>query len=123
MQQPSFYEKLWELLNEEDKIVISLTDACLAVIYCASSDAEFGTDFGLHHAIHIAIKYGKLQRRELQGIHKSIIFRVIHFICVLATILRPLTSARNYANLSLPKEANSMVLLQTDNDAEIISCK
>ena len=26
-------------------------------------------------------------------------------------------------NLSLPKEANSEVLLQTDNDAEIISCK
>lgn len=59
MQQPSFYEKLRELLNEEDKIVISLTDACLAVVYRASSDAEFGTDFGLHHAIHIAIKYAR----------------------------------------------------------------
>ncbi len=40
-----------------------------------------------------------------------------------ATILRPLMSAMSYANLSLPKEANSEVLLQTDNDAEIISCK
>ena len=29
----------------------------------------------------------------------------------------------NYANLSLPKEANSGVLIQADNDAEIISCK
>ena len=100
VQQPSFYEKLWELLNEEDKIVISLTDACLAVIYCASSDAEFGTDFGLHHAIHIAIKYGKLQRRELQGIHKSIIFRVIHFICVLATI-----AAVDFCELCEPEPA------------------
>ncbi len=29
----------------------------------------------------------------------------------------------NYANLSLPKEANSEVLLQADNGPEEISCK
>ena len=100
-----------------------MTDACLAVVYRASPYAEFGTDFGLSHAIHIAVQNSKFQRRELQGIHKSIIFRVIRFICVLATILRPLAFARSYANLSLPKEANPEALLQADNDAEIISCK
>ena len=40
-----------------------------------------------------------------------------------ATILRPLTSARNYATIADRKSVNSEVLLQADNDAEIISCK
>ena len=40
-----------------------------------------------------------------------------------ATILRPLMSAMSYATIADRKSANSEVLLQTDNDAEITSCK
>ena len=92
------------------------------MVYRASSDAEFRADFGLHHAVHIAVQNSEFQSGELQGIHKSIIFRVIRFICGLATIAA-VDVRENYANLSLPKEANSEVLIQADNDAEIISCK
>ena len=47
------------------------------MIYRTSIDAELGADFCLFHAFHIAIKYGKLQCRELQGFYKLIVSRVI----------------------------------------------
>ena len=45
------------------KAVISLTDACLAVIDRASADAEFCADFSLSHTIHIAVQDSKFQSR------------------------------------------------------------
>ena len=63
--------------NASEKRMISLPNTCLAVVYRASADAEFGADFGLSHTIHIAIKYGKLQRGGLQGFYKFVVFRVI----------------------------------------------
>ena len=66
------------LLNKRAiKVVVSLPDACFAVIDCPSADAEFGADFCLLHTVHIAIEYGKLQSGELQGVYKLIVFRVI----------------------------------------------
>ena len=41
--------------------IVPLTDACLAGIYRASADTEFGADFGLPHAVHIAVEYCKFQ--------------------------------------------------------------
>ena len=43
------------------KVVISLTNACLAVVDRTSSNAEFGAHFGLYHSVHIAIQDGKFQ--------------------------------------------------------------
>ncbi len=34
------------------KVVISLTNACLAVVDGTSADAEFGAYFGLYHSVH-----------------------------------------------------------------------
>ena len=39
--------------------IVSLSYACLAMVYRTSIDTEFGADFCLFHAVHIAIKYGK----------------------------------------------------------------
>ena len=69
--------KLSGILKYAVKIIVSLTDACLMVVYRASADAEFGADFGLSHTIHIAVQDGKLQRGELQGFYKFVVFRVI----------------------------------------------
>ena len=49
------------ILKRAVKTVISLADTCLTGIYLVSSDAEFGADFGLHHAVHVAVQNGKLQ--------------------------------------------------------------
>ena len=38
------------------KIVISLADARFSAVDFASADTEFGADFGLLHAVQIAIK-------------------------------------------------------------------
>ena len=44
------------LLNKRAiKVVVSLPDACFAVIDCPSADTEFGADFGLSHAVHVAV--------------------------------------------------------------------
>ena len=61
----------------QKKRMISLPNTCFAVVYRASADAEFGADFGLSHTIHIAVQDGKLQRGELQGFYKFVVFRVI----------------------------------------------
>ena len=45
--------------------IVPLTDACLAGIYRASADTEFGADFGLPHAVHIAVQDGKFQCGQL----------------------------------------------------------
>ena len=50
-----FYIKFNDILKRAVKVVISLTDTCLAVVYRASADAEFGADFGLSHAVHVAV--------------------------------------------------------------------
>lgn len=42
------------------KRIISLTDACFSAVDPASADAELGADFGLYHAVHIAVQNGKL---------------------------------------------------------------
>ena len=47
------------------KAVISLTDACLAVIDRTSAYTEFGAYFGLPHTVHIAVQDSKFQSREL----------------------------------------------------------
>ena len=57
--------KLNCISNRAVKIVISLTDACLAVIDRTSADTEFGADFGLHHSVHVAVQDRKLQCGEL----------------------------------------------------------
>ena len=41
--------------------IVSLSYACFAVVYRASADAEFGADFGLSHAVHIAVQNGEFQ--------------------------------------------------------------
>lgn len=41
------------------KTVISLTDACFPMVYRASADSQFRTHFGLLHAVHIAVQYGR----------------------------------------------------------------
>ena len=45
------------------KRIISLTDTCFSAVDPASADAEFGANFGLHHAVHIAVQNGKFQSR------------------------------------------------------------
>ena len=57
--------------------IISSADTCFAVIYSSSADTEFGTDFSLPHAVHIAIQYGEFQCGELQGVDKFVVFAVI----------------------------------------------
>ena len=47
------------------------------MIDSASADAEFGADFGLSHAIHIAVQDSEFQSGEFQCIHKFVIFCVI----------------------------------------------
>ena len=39
---------------------VSFADAGFTEIYSTSADAEFGADFRLHHAVHIAIQNSKL---------------------------------------------------------------
>ena len=41
--------------------MVSLSYACLAVVYRASADTEFRAYFGLLHSVHIAIQDGKFQ--------------------------------------------------------------
>ena len=43
------------------KTVISLTNACLAVVDRTSADTEFGADFGLPHTVHITVQDSKFQ--------------------------------------------------------------
>ena len=57
--------KLSCISNRAVKIVISLTDTCLAVVDCTSADTEFGAYFGLPHAVHITVQDSKFQSREL----------------------------------------------------------
>ena len=57
--------------------VVSLTDACLTVVYCSATYSKFGADFGLYHAVHIAVQNGELQSRQLQRAYKLIVFAVI----------------------------------------------
>lgn len=77
------------------------------MVYRSSFDTEFGTDFCLFHAVHVVVQNSEFKCGELQGFYELIVFCVICFICVFAMILRPLTSARSYAHLSLPKKVNS----------------
>lgn len=51
--------KLSCISNRAVKIVISLTDACLAVVDRTSADTKFGADFGLPHTVHIAVQDSK----------------------------------------------------------------
>ena len=53
--------KLSVISERAVKVVISLTDARFAVVYCSATDAEFGADFGLHHSVHVTIQNGKFQ--------------------------------------------------------------
>ena len=41
--------------------IVPLADARFPVIDSTSADAEFGADFGLPHAVHIAIQDGEFQ--------------------------------------------------------------
>ena len=52
--------KLNCISNRAVKVVVSLTDACFSAVDPASADAELGADFGLYHAVHIAVQNGKL---------------------------------------------------------------
>ena len=45
------------------KDLIPLANTRLTVIDGASADAEFGADFGLHHAVHVTVQNGKFQCR------------------------------------------------------------
>ena len=47
--------KFNEISKRAVKRIVSPTDTCFAMVYRSSADAEFGTDFGLPHAVHIAI--------------------------------------------------------------------
>lgn len=57
------YMKFNAMSKRTVKVVISLTDACFAVIDSSSAGTEFGADFGLSHSVHIAVQYGNFQRR------------------------------------------------------------
>ena len=37
------------------KIVVSLSDTCLAVVYCTATNTELGADFGLYHPVHATV--------------------------------------------------------------------
>ena len=41
--------------------IVPLADACFSVVYRSATYSEFGTDFRLPHAVHIAIQDGKFQ--------------------------------------------------------------
>ena len=54
-----------------------MADTCFAGINFASADTEFRTDFGLHHAVHVAVQNGEFQRGEPQRSYKFIVLAVI----------------------------------------------
>ena len=43
------------------KRIVPLADARFAVIYSPSADAEFCADFGLPHAVHVAVQNCQFQ--------------------------------------------------------------
>ena len=59
------YEVLEHISVRAVEIIISLADARLAMVDSPSADAEFGADFALYHAVHVAIQNGKFQCGEL----------------------------------------------------------
>ena len=57
------YEVFGHISVRAVQVIISPTDTCFSAVDPASADAEFGANFGLHHAVHIAVQNGKFQSR------------------------------------------------------------
>ena len=53
--------KLNGILKFAVQRIVPLADTRLAGIYRASADSQFRARFGLPHAVHIAVEYGKFQ--------------------------------------------------------------
>ena len=69
---------LWIILTETGKV--SFADAGFTEIYSTSAYSEFGADFRLYHAVHVAVQDCKFQRGQMQFFDKFIIFGIIRLL-------------------------------------------